>query len=70
MRSLPIVGTVLVLVGVWLIIRPPTLPHQEKAFKLGDFQATFAERRPLPSWVGGAVLGAGLVLVVMGLKRS
>ena len=71
MRNLAILGTVLILVGLWFIIRPPALAHQRNAFKLGDFQATFEERRPLPSWVGGTALGAGLVLVVIGLlKRS
>jgi hypothetical protein len=71
MRYLSIAGTVLILVGLWLIIRPPTFAHQENAFKLGDFQATFQERRPLPGWVGGTALGAGLVLVVGRLlKRS
>jgi len=69
MRSLSIIGSVLVLVGLWLIIRPPTFAHQENAFKIGDLQATFAQQRPLPGWVGGSALGAGLVLVVLGLRK-
>jgi len=69
MRSLSIIGTVLILIGLWFIIRPPTLAHQENAFKLGNFQATFEEQRPLPSWIGGTALGAGLVLVVLGLLK-
>ena len=69
MRNLAIAGAVLILIGFWLIIRPPTVAHQENAFKLGDFQATFQERRPLPGWVGGMALGAGLVLVVIGLRK-
>jgi hypothetical protein len=71
MGNLTVAGVVLVLVGLWLIIRPPTFAHQENAFKLGDFQASFEERRPLPGWVGGTVLGGGLALVIIGLlKRS
>ena len=69
MRNLAIAGAVLILVGIWFIIRPPTLAHQENAFKLGGFQATFEERRPLPGWVGGTALGAGVVLVVVGLRK-
>ena len=71
MRKLTIAGAVLILVGLGLIVRPPTFAHQESAFKVGNFQASFEERRPLPGWVGGTVLGAGLALAIMGLvKRS
>lgn len=69
MRKFVIAGTLLIVVGLWLIIRPPALSHQENAFKLGEFQATFEERRPLPGWVGGIALGAGVVLVSLSVLR-
>jgi len=71
MRNLIIAGALLILVGLWLIVRPPTLAREENAFKVGNFQASFEERRPLPGWVGGTVLGAGLALAIVGIvKRS
>lgn len=70
MRTLQILGAVLVAAGLFLIIRPPTYPHQESVFKLGDLEATVQDKRALPGWVGGVLLGAGCVLVIVGMKRS
>ena len=70
MRTLQILGAVLVAAGLFLIVRPPSYPHQESVFKLGDLEATVQERRTVPGWVGGVLLGAGCVLVVVGMKRS
>jgi hypothetical protein len=70
MRTLQILGAVLVAAGLFLIIRPPTYPHQESVFKLGDLEATVQDKRTVPGWVGGVLLGAGCVLVVVGMKRS
>jgi hypothetical protein len=70
MRTLQILGAVLVAAGLFLIIRPPSYPHQESVFKLGDIQATVQDNRTVPGWVGGVLLGAGCVLVVVGMKRS
>lgn len=70
MRTLQILGAVLVAAGLFLIIRPPTYPHQESVFKLGDLEATVQDQRALPGWVGGVLLGAGCVLVIVGMKRS
>jgi len=70
MRTLQILGAVLVAAGLFLIIRPVSYPHQESVFKLGDLEATVEEKRTVPGWVGGVLLGAGCVLVVVGMKRS
>jgi len=70
MRTLQILGAVLVAAGLFLIIRPPTYPHQESVFKLGDLEATVQDKRTVPGWVGGVLLGAGCVLVIVGMKRS
>jgi drug/metabolite transporter (DMT)-like permease len=70
MRTLQILGAILIAAGLFLIIRPPSYPHQESVFKLGDLEATVQDRRTVPGWVGGVLLGAGCVLVIVGLKKS
>ncbi len=70
MRTLQILGVVLVAAGLFLIIRPPSYPHQESVFKLGDIEATVQEKRAVPGWVGGVLLGAGCVLVIIGMKKA
>jgi hypothetical protein len=70
MRALWISGLVLTAIGLWIIIRPPSYSRQESVFKFGDLEAKVQEQRPVPGWAGGAALGAGLVLVVFGLRKS
>ena len=69
MRALPISGVVLIAIGLWLIIRPPSYSSEESVIKLGDIEAKMQREHSVPGWVGGIALGAGLVLVVVGLKR-
>jgi cytochrome c biogenesis protein CcdA len=70
MRALQISGLVLIAIGLWFIIRPPSYSREESVFKFGDVEARMQEQRSLPGWVGGVALGAGLVLVVVGFRRS
>lgn len=69
MRALPISGAILVAAGLLLIIKPPSYPHEERVFKLGDIEAKVQDERTIPGWVGGVLLGAGGVLVILGLKK-
>lgn len=69
MRALPISGVALVAIGLWLIIRPPSYSSEESVIKLGDIEAKMQREHSVPGWVGGIALGAGLVLVVVGLNK-
>lgn len=71
MRASLIAGLVLIAAGVFLILRPPHYSREESVVKLGGFEARVQEEHTLPGWVGGAVLGAGVVILGAGLfKRS
>ncbi len=71
MKASLIAGLVLIAAGVFLILRPPHYASQQSVLKLGDLEATMQQERTVPGWVGGAVLGAGVVLLGAGLfKRS
>jgi hypothetical protein len=69
MRALGIAGIVLALVGLWIIVRPPSYSRDESVVKIGNLEARMQQRHTVPGWVGGIALGAGLVLVIVGLKR-
>jgi drug/metabolite transporter (DMT)-like permease len=69
MRALQIAGLLLIALGLWIIIRPPTYSSQESVLKFGDLEAKMQEQRPVPGWAGGIALGAGLVLVVVGVRK-
>ena len=70
MRALLIAGLVLVVIGLWILIRPPSYSHDETVVKFGDIEAKMQQQHTVPGWVGGIALGAGAVLVVFGLRKS
>lgn len=70
MRALQISGLVLIAIGLWIIIRPPSYSREESVFKFGDIQAKVQQERSVPGWAGGVALGAGLVLLVVGFRKS
>jgi drug/metabolite transporter (DMT)-like permease len=69
MKASLIAGLVLIAAGVFLILRPPHYASEQSVFKLGDLEAKVQQERTLPGWVGGTVLGAGIVLLGAGLFR-
>ncbi len=69
MRALQISGALLLAIGLWVIIRPPSYTREESVFKFGNIEAKMNQERAVPAWVGGMALGAGIVLVVMGFRK-
>ena len=69
MRSVIIAGVLLIAVGLFVILKPPSYAREESVFKLGDLEAKVQQQRTVPGWVGGALLGAGCVLVVFGARK-
>jgi len=69
MRALQIVGVILIALGLWVLIRPPSYTREHNVLKLGDVQATVQHEQPVPGWAGGVALGVGAVLLVLGFTR-
>jgi cytochrome c biogenesis protein CcdA len=69
MRSLIIAGVVLIAVGLFVILKPPSYSSEQSVLKLGDLEARVQQQRAVPGWIGGALLGAGCVLVVFGARK-
>jgi hypothetical protein len=69
MRALQIIGGLCIAIGLLIIIHPPSYSRQETVFKVGTLEATMRVQHPLPAWVGGAALGGGVVLIVLGWLR-
>lgn len=69
MRGALIAGVVLAGLGVFLLIKGLSYTREESVFKLGSIEAKVQQERRVPEWIGGLALGAGLVLVVIGIKK-
>ena len=70
MRALQVSGLVLIAIGLWIIIRPPGYSRDETVLKFGDIEAKVQQQRTVPGWAGGLALGAGIVTVLVGLRKT
>ncbi len=72
MKSLILVGIVLVILGVVaLCYHGITYTTREKVLQIGPLEATKKTEKtiPLPPLLGGVALAAGIVLIVLGAKK-
>jgi len=70
MRIPQIIGAILIAAGLYVLIKSPTFSSQESVLKVGDVEATVQRHHDIPPWAGGAAIAAGVVLVVVGFRKS
>ena len=66
MRIRVLIGAVLILAGGYILARGLNYTSKQHVLDIGDVHVTADERRPVPTWAGGLLAIAGLVLVVSG----
>ena len=69
MRTTQILGAILVAAGLFVHIKAPSYSSEKSVFKIGDIEAKVDQEHTIPPWAGGAALAAGVVLVVVGLRK-
>jgi ABC-type Mn2+/Zn2+ transport system permease subunit len=69
MRGTLIAGVVLALLGAFVVIKGLSYTSEESVLKFGGLEAKMQQKRRVPEWIGGLALGAGLVLLITGLKK-
>jgi hypothetical protein len=70
MRILQIVGVILVAAGLFVLIKGASYSSEKSVFKIGDVEAKVEQEHAIPPWAGGAVLAAGVVLLIVGGRKS
>ena len=69
MRILIVLGMILITLGGYIILEGWTYTSERTVVRIGEMQASLEENHPVPRWVGGLGIVAGLALVVMGGRR-
>jgi drug/metabolite transporter (DMT)-like permease len=69
MRPLSIVGILLLVIGAFIVFRGATYKSRDEVLRVGDLKASVEERHAVPTWLGGAAIVAGIVLLAAGMKR-
>jgi hypothetical protein len=70
MRVLQIVGGILILGGLFILIQGASYSSEKSVFKIGDLEAKVSQQHSIPPWAGGAAVAAGVVLIVVGARKS
>jgi hypothetical protein len=73
MKPIAILGIVLIIFGVFVLVSEGiTYTKTEKVLDIGPIEATAEHKKTIPisPIAGGAILAAGVVLVVVGAKRT
>jgi drug/metabolite transporter (DMT)-like permease len=69
MRAVQILGAILIAAGLYVLIKSPSYSSDKSLFKVGDVEAKIQQAHEIPPWAGGAALAAGVVLVVVGVRK-
>jgi hypothetical protein len=69
MRPLSLIGIVLLAIGAFIVFRGATYKDRDQVLEVGDLKASVEQERAIPTWVGGAALVAGVVLLAAGMRR-
>jgi hypothetical protein len=69
MRPLSLLGILLLAIGAFIVFRGLTYKSQDEVLRVGDVEASVEQKRAVPTWVGGAAIVAGIVMLAAGMKR-
>lgn len=69
MRASVWVGIALIVAGVVVYLRGG-VTRKEQVLDVGPLEVSTSERQEIPPWIAGLVVGAGVVLVVAGLRQK
>jgi hypothetical protein len=69
MRVLQVLGAILILGGLFVLIKSPSYSSDKSVLKIGSVEAKVSQQQSIPPWVGGAAVVAGVVLIVVGARK-
>jgi hypothetical protein len=69
MRIGVIIGVILIALGGWAASGNASYRTKRDVFKVGELEASVREEHVVPSWVGYAAIGAGVLVLGMSFKR-
>ena len=70
LRPQLLVAVLLVVGGLYVVIRGITYTTESQIMRVGDFEATVEERHSIPTWVGVVAIVGGLVLIAASRRPS
>lgn len=63
------IGIALIVAGIAVYLRGG-ITRKEEVIDVGPLTVSKSERQPVPPWIAGLVVGAGIVLVATGMRQK
>ena len=63
------IGIALIVAGVAVYLRGG-VTRKEEVIDVGPLTVSKSERQPIPPWIAGLAVGAGIVLVATGVRQK
>lgn len=70
MRTMQIIGVVLIAVGGFLFVQRGTFSTSKEVLKVGDLKVSAREQHSVAPWMAGAAVIAGIALIATGASRK
>jgi uncharacterized membrane protein len=70
MRILQILGVLLIAGGLFVLIKSPSYSSEKSVLKVGSVEAKVSQDHAVPAWAGGGALAVGVLLIVVGARKS
>jgi hypothetical protein len=65
-----IVGIILIAAGIYVLAGQASYKSDREVLKVGGFEASIKESRPVPPWTGAVAVVVGGLLVAAGMRGS
>jgi hypothetical protein len=69
MRVLQVLGAILILGGLFVLIKSPSYSSDKSVLKIGSVEAKVSQQQSIPPWLGGVAVVAGVVFIVIGARK-
>ena len=69
MRAQVWLGIALIVAGVAVYLRGG-ITRKEEVIDVGPLTVSKSERQPIPPWIAGVAVGAGILLVATGMRQK
>jgi hypothetical protein len=63
------IGIALIIAGVAVYLRGG-ITRKEEVLDVGPLTVSKSERQPIPPWIAGLAVGAGIILVATGMRQK
>lgn len=68
MKATVIGGILLGAVGIFVLMKSPSMTTHHEVMQVGDLKVSAEDHQSLPPWLGGVLIVSGVLVVAVGMR--